>query len=190
MALLRKGDVINAINDEVLTVTRDKPWSAATKELTRLALYELKQNVEELPEVAERGWISAEDEPPDVGEKVLCPYCGAELKLEHYGDGYVFGAAFYMCPGCGSTSPTAGTNAEALAAAQARYTQPEKWIGARDRQPVDQEEVLVLTRSKKGVRNIDKGYWSIDHFIHRGCAEVTHWMPLPELPKEADHENT
>ena len=74
MALLRKGDVINAINDEVLTVTRDKPWSAATKGLTRLALYELKQNVEELTEVAERGGISAEDEQPDVGEKVLCPY--------------------------------------------------------------------------------------------------------------------
>ena len=31
--------------------------------------------------------------------------------------------------------------------------------------------------------NIDKGYWSIDHFIHRGRAKVTHWMPLPEAPK-------
>ena len=104
-----------------------------------------------------------------------------------------------LCPNksCKSVSPLvkgyktkSEARAAALAAAQARYAPPEKWIGARDRQPVDQEEVLVLTRSKKGVRNIDKGYWSIDHFIHRGCAEVTHWMPLPELPKEADHENT
>jgi hypothetical protein len=58
------------------------------------------------------------------------------------------------------------------------------WISVRDRLPEDQVEVLVATRSKNGVRNIDKGYLAIDHFIHRGRAEVTHWMPLPELPKE------
>lgn len=40
-------------------------------------------------------------------------------------------------------------------------------------------KVLVLTRSKNGVRNVDKGYCAIDRFIHRGRAEVTHWMPLP-----------
>lgn len=59
-----------------------------------------------------------------------------------------------------------------------------EWISVRDRLPEDQVEVLVATRSKNGVRNIDKGYLAIDHFIHRGCAEVTHWMPLPALPKE------
>ena len=58
------------------------------------------------------------------------------------------------------------------------------WISVRDRLPEDQVEVLVATRSKNGVRNIDKGYLAIDHFIHRGRAEVTHWMPLPEPPKE------
>lgn len=49
--------------------------------------------------------------------------------------------------------------------------------------PPDQEDVLVLTRSKNGVRNVDKGYWAIDHFIHRGRAVVTHWMPLPGWPE-------
>ena len=29
-----------------------------------------------------------------------------------------------------------------------------------------------------------KSLGTIDHFIHRGCAEVTHWMPMPEPPKE------
>ncbi len=53
------------------------------------------------------------------------------------------------------------------------------WIPAADKIPPDQEEVLVLTQSKNGVRNVDKGYWAIDHFIHRGRSEVTHWMPLP-----------
>nr|DAP82289.1 MAG TPA: Protein of unknown function (DUF551) [Caudoviricetes sp.] len=55
-----------------------------------------------------------------------------------------------------------------------------RWIPVTEKIPPDQEEVLVLTRSKNGVRNVDKGYWAIDHFIHRGRAEVTHWMPLPE----------
>ena len=59
----------------------------------------------------------------------------------------------------------------------------QEWISVDDRLPVDQEEVLVCTRSKNGIRNIDKGYMAIDRFIHRGRAEVTHWMPLPPLPK-------
>ena len=59
-----------------------------------------------------------------------------------------------------------------------------KWISVRDRVPKDGEEVLVCTRSQNGVRNIDKGYWRIDRFIHRGKREVTHWMPLPEFPTE------
>ena len=59
----------------------------------------------------------------------------------------------------------------------------QEWISVEDRLPEDQVEVLVLTRSMKGMRNVDKGYWSIDHFIHRGCAQVTHWLPMPELPE-------
>lgn len=59
----------------------------------------------------------------------------------------------------------------------------QEWISVNDRLPEDQEEVLVCTCSKKEIRNIDKGYMAIDHFIHRGVAEVTHWMPLPKLPK-------
>ena len=58
-------------------------------------------------------------------------------------------------------------------------SQVPRWIPAADKIPPDQEEVLVLTQSKNGVRNVDKGYWAIDHFIHRGRSEVTHWMPLP-----------
>ena len=59
----------------------------------------------------------------------------------------------------------------------------QEWISVKDRLPEDQEEVLVCTRSKNGVRNLDKGYMAIDRFIHRGRAEVTHWMPLPQPPK-------
>ena len=72
----------------------------------------------------------------------------------------------------------------AIAALREQREGKMEWISVRDRLPEDQVEVLVATRSKNGVRNIDKGYLAIDHFIHRGHAEVTHWMPLPEPPKE------
>lgn len=64
------------------------------------------------------------------------------------------------------------------------FPQKRRWISVRDELPPDEEEVLVCTMAKNGVRNIDKGYWAIDHFIHRGRSQVTHWMPLPELPEE------
>lgn len=59
-----------------------------------------------------------------------------------------------------------------------------RWISLREQMPENTEEVLVCTLSKNGSRNIDKGYRSFDRIIHRGRAEVTHWMPLPELPGE------
>ena len=59
----------------------------------------------------------------------------------------------------------------------------QEWISVDDELPADKEEVLVCTRSKDGLRNIDKGYMAIDRFIHRGRAEVTHWMPLPQPPE-------
>ena len=82
------------------------------------------------------------------------------------------------------TDPETGSFAEYLADHLiANGVTVQEWISVDDRLPVDQEEVLVCTRSKNGIRNIDKGYMAIDRFIHRGRAEVTHWMPLPPLPK-------
>lgn len=75
-------------------------------------------------------------------DKVLCPYCGAEMKLDRYDDGYVFGASYYVCVECGSTSPTANTDAAALSAAQARYLPPNR--------PLTLEEVKGLERDDMG----------------------------------------
>ena len=72
---------------------------------------------------------------------------------------------------------------DSIPAADANGVTVQEWISVEDRLPEDQEEVLVCTRSKNGIRNIDKGYMAIDRFIHRGRAEVTHWMQMPDLPK-------
>lgn len=64
-----------------------------------------------------------------------------------------------------------------------------RWILPRKELPPDGEEVLVLTQSKKGIRNIDKGYWEIDHFIHRGTAQVIGWMRLPDMYLSEEEQN-
>lgn len=71
---------------------------------------------------------------------------------------------------------------------------PPEWIGMtwvsvdRKMKPMKDEEVLVVTKTKKGFRAVDKGYY--DHesarWVHRGVSEVTHWMQMPELPVEGD----
>lgn len=59
-----------------------------------------------------------------------------------------------------------------------------QWISVKDWLPEAEEEVLVLTVSKTGNVNVDKGYLLNGRFVHRGSEVVTHWMPLPELPEE------
>ena len=58
-----------------------------------------------------------------------------------------------------------------------------QWISVTDGLPESEEEVLVLTVSKTGNVNVDKGYLLNGRFVHRGSAVVTHWMPLPEPPE-------
>lgn len=58
------------------------------------------------------------------------------------------------------------------------------WMKVCDRVPADDRDVLIVTRSKNGHRSIDKGYYDGDRMVHRGVAQVTHWMPLPELPED------
>lgn len=76
-----------------------------------------------------------------MDKKVLCPYCGAEMKLDRYDDGYVFGASYYVCVECGSTSPTANTDAAALSAAQARYLPPNRPLTLDEAKRVDADDV-------------------------------------------------
>lgn len=92
-----------------------------------------------------------------------------------------------------SCKERATQNANILAKEFLKQIKKAEWILPREELPPDGEEVLVLTQSKKGVRNIDKGYWAIDHFIHRGTAQVIGWMRLPDmyLSEEDDkYDNT
>lgn len=73
-----------------------------------------------------------------------------------------------------------------------------QWVSVKDRLPERKwTDYLVATRVQtdgtKGVNiawlNDDDGVWSSnDKWICDGREIVTHWMPLPELPKDGNGE--
>lgn len=66
-----------------------------------------------------------------------------------------------------------------------------KWISVKDRLPDECGEYLI--RDKMGVTialliDNEKGIWQWQDSDFYGRGGITHWMPLPELPEEENHE--
>lgn len=66
-----------------------------------------------------------------------------------------------------------------------------KWISVKDKLPLNGQKVLTLKifLAEYGWTEpwyyIDSGWYSNkEDFIWNGGGKTTHWMPLPELPKE------
>lgn len=69
--------------------------------------------------------------------------------------------------------------------------QPNPWISVEDRLPEPEKEVIILNKRKQTdidflTDNFEGGYywWKSDDIICCEDDEITHWMPIPELPKE------
>lgn len=95
VSFIKKNDVIKAIGEEVLNVTRNMPWSAASKEMARNTLYALKQAVQVMPEIETRGWISVKERLPETeGKYIVCTAKGSVYctKFKGCGDTGVFKA--------------------------------------------------------------------------------------------------
>ena len=55
------------------------------------------------------------------------------------------------------------------------------WTPVEDAKPDDDVMVLVSCRTKKGVRNVNRAYWSGKWWHGSGSMSgVEAWMPLPE----------
>lgn len=67
------------------------------------------------------------------------------------------------------------------------------WVSIKDRLPKDGQDILVYLHNGEETRiapcNYDKGAW-YDCVMNCAVAisNITHWMPLPEPPKEVKNE--
>lgn len=58
-----------------------------------------------------------------------------------------------------------------------------KWISVEERMPENDDDVLVFSSSGIGLGYYSRcGYW-VD-YVNTNDECITHWMPLPEPPKE------
>ena len=73
-------------------------------------------------------------------------------------------------------------NQKVIAPSPADAAHTSDWINVKDALPADNEKVLVCTRSKK----MCVARWSArqERFVTSGNVTVTHWLPLPGLPRE------
>ena len=78
----------------------------------------------------------------------------------------------------------------AISALREREERSMSWINVKERLPEDHEEVLVYIPGESCIdiavhRTLLKGYayWSCSDDAYDND-EVTHWMPVPEPPKE------
>ena len=78
---------------------------------------------------------------------------------------------------------------DALALIQHLEAKQPKWIGVEERLPEPFVSVLVQMPGEEPHPTVREGFithagiWSAGYF-KRDPDEVTHWMPLPEPPKE------
>ena len=70
--------------------------------------------------------------------------------------------------------------------AQPTVPQFGQWISVKDGLPENEEYVLVHTSGKSVLMGFydNDGWYTTEEYIRN----VTHWMPLPERPKEAKNE--
>ena len=66
-------------------------------------------------------------------------------------------------------------------------TEQGLWIPVTDRLPQDDEDVLVwVNGTHRDMAYRDEGVWYDEE--HNHLNNITHWMPLPEPPKEGEAE--
>ena len=83
------------------------------------------------------------------------------------------------------------SQADSLAESQCESAQEckcQRWISVKDKLPENEEYVLCCTLAKNGTQNIIKGYYSGGMWRVGMNSNVTHWMPLPKLPKEGEDD--
>lgn len=67
-----------------------------------------------------------------------------------------------------------------------------KWIDVKDKLPEAFQPVIICRANKDGQKKVEagmldvNGWWKI---YGTRTKSVTHWMPMPEAPREGDNDN-
>lgn len=117
-----------------------------------------------------------------------CPGCGKEMVIKwqsYYGG---IASMWYACD-CGWRSPNGDDENEAYDKAMKRYAE-NPWISVKDRLPEPGQKVIAVFRDSGG-SIVDQARYRDDMFDFAGWCNVqmesvTHWMPIPPLPKEGE----
>lgn len=118
----------------------------------------------------------------------LCPFCGGQAKTEETLEGKYWTG----CQRCLFSSPPYATRIIAARKWNSRIeTYKSRWISCEERLPQNDAPCFVVCRTWSMIENAWKeGTLMILRYLpkeHRwnisGMADVTHWMPMPELPE-------
>ena len=125
-----------------------------------------------------------------------CPGCGKEMELRwqsYYGG---IASMWYACD-CGWRSPNGDDENEAYDKAMKRYAE-NPWISVIDEMPApetrvlasaidnDGESIVVITEYTHRLYGLGLTGW-LEPWQYFSCNyKITHWMPLPEAPKEGE----
>ena len=118
------------------------------------------------------GWLRRETETGTV--QYICTICNDYHEFQEDFGERTFNENFIFCRRCGAKNGT-GT--------PPTLTQQNEWVAVEERLPEEKQRVIVrCERVGTSVGWILWGRWMTDIGPHAG--DVTHWMPLPESPKE------
>ena len=115
-----------------------------------------------------------------------CPICGSEVNMIKEGDGEYT----VVCHGCQvlMIADDVSSKNEAIERWNNRVNEP-KWIPIEQQEPSEFELVLccILGEKENAIeilyRHGDSYYSDYDGGIIYSQNEISHWMPLPEMPK-------
>ena len=95
-----------------------------------------------------------------------------------------FEAGIYVGSSTSAVCTAAADRLEELETELSKLKEQQRWIPVTERLPEDDDDVLIMSSGSisMGYYSVYNEYWA--DYINVYNSDVTHWMPLPEPPKE------
>lgn len=115
----------------------------------------------------------------------LLPHYGEEISYDSDLMKQTADAIEELCGLCASQSKDCS---EAVAKYLELWVKQPRWIPVTERLPEERCDYLVFAvgGAWRQISSIEIAYWDGDRFLVQSFNAVTHWMPLPEPPKDGE----